>query len=55
MGLWYPASDVVGVELPIEVTSSVPGLLQPPQATGLGEKASVHTVSAYVPELKPFA
>lgn len=54
MGLCYLALGVVRIELPTEVGFSVLGLRQPPQATGLGGKASVHTVSAYVSELKPF-
>lgn len=54
MGLCYLTLGVLGMELPIEVIFSVLGLQQPLQATGLGGKASAHTVSAYVSELKPF-
>lgn len=54
MGLCYLALSVVGIELPIEVIFSVLGLQQPLQATGLGGTASVHSVSAYVSEIKPF-
>lgn len=53
-GRLVPSFGCGGGRAAIEVIS-VLGLLQPPQATGLGGKASVHTVSADVFELKPFA
>lgn len=54
-GPQVPGFGCGGGRLPIEVIFSILGLLQPPQATGLGGKVSVHTISAYVSELKPFA